>query len=289
MKKLTVLLLTGLFFTVSCSDDDSDTPAIAEINLNINGLEDLGADFAYEGWLIVDGSPVSTGVFTVDGNGNLSQTSFEASPTDIAAATSFVISIEPSPDSDPAPAATKILIGDFDGGNTSTLTTGTVGSGFENAEGVYIVAAPTAGGATGTEFSGIWFLDNSGMQPVAGLDLPALSPGWKYEGWVVIDGVPVTTGTFTDVNSADEQSPFSDGGPNYPGEDFLTNAPSGLTFPTDIRGDAVVISIEPSPDNSPAPFTLKPLADMIPAMLSGEPYSIDNNTTASFPTGTVSR
>ena len=288
MKKLTLLFVVA-FLVASCSDDDTGTPASSEINLSIDGLEDLGADFAYEGWLIVDGSPVSTGTFTVGESGNLSQTAFEASQADISAATSFVISVEPVPDSDPAPASTKILIGDFNGGNTTSLTTGTIGSGFETAEGVYIVAAPTAGGADGTEFSGIWFLDNSGAEMVAGLNLPSLSPGWKYEGWVVIDGVPVTTGTFTDVNSADEQSPFSDGGPNYPGEDFLNNAPSGLTFPTDIRGDAVVISIEPSPDNSPAPFALKPLFDMIPETLSGNPYDISNNTTASFPTGTATR
>ena len=53
-------------------------------------------------------------------------------------------------------------------------------------------------------------------------------------------------------------------GPNYPGEDFLVNAPDGLEFPTDLRGAAVVISIEPSPDDSAAPFFLKPLFDQVP-------------------------
>ena len=53
-------------------------------------------------------------------------------------------------------------------------------------------------------------------------------------------------------------------GPNYPGEDFLQNAPAGLTFPTDLKGMTIVISVEPVPDNSPNPFTLKPLAHMVP-------------------------
>ena len=260
------------------------------INLDLEGLEDLGADYVYEGWIIVNGAPVSTGTFTVDGNGSLSQTSFEVNAGELASATMFVLSIEPVQDDDPAPAATKILAGAFSG-STASLGSSPVGSGFESASGKYIIATPTGTGDASEEFSGIWFLDNSSGSAVAGLDLPELAAGWKYEGWVVIDGTPVTTGNFTDVASADEAAPFSgsNGGPNYPGEDFLHNAPSGLTFPTDLRGNMAVISIEPYPDNSPAPFTLKPLFGMIPATLSGSPESLGNNTASSFPTGTVSR
>ena len=32
----------------------------------------------------------------------------------------------------------------------------------------------------------------------------------------------------------------------------------------DLKGKTVVVSVEPSPDNSPKPFSLKPLAKMIP-------------------------
>ncbi len=288
MKKFILFLLTVSIVFVGCSDDDDNTPAASNITLNIEGFEALGDNFDYEGWLIVDGNPVSTGVFDVDANGELSETVFEVSAADKDAATMFVVSIEPVPDNDPAPAPTKYVSGAFNG-NTASIGTGTIGAGFESSTGKYIIAAPTGTMAPEEEFSGIWFLDNSGTDAVAGLDLPSLNPGWKYEGWVVIDGTPVTTGTFTNVNSADEASPFSDGGPNYPGEDFLMNAPTGLAFPTDLRGQTVVISIEPSPDNSPAPFTLKPLADGIPMTLSGNPYSIANNTVASFPTGSVSR
>ena len=38
-----------------------------------------------------------------------------------------------------------------------------------------------------------------------------------------------------------------------------------MTFPTDLKGTTIVISVEPSPDNSVNPFTLKPLAHMVPA------------------------
>ena len=284
-----MLTAVGLIFT-SCNDDDSDGPSVSDLTLSIDGLEDLGSDFAYEGWIIVDGDPVSTGTFTVDANGNLSETTFEVSNSELEAATMFVLSIEPVPDSDPAPAPTKLLAGAFDGGSAS-LSTSTVGSDFESSTGTYIIAAPTGTGADNEEFSGIWFLDNSSGSAVAGLDLPELEAGWKYEGWVVIDGTPVTTGTFLDVETADEAAPFSgtNAGPSYPGEDFLVNAPSGLTFPTDLRGTTAVISIEPDPDNSEAPLTLKQQASMIPTSLSGNPYDIDNNVSASFPSGSVSR
>lgn len=290
MKKLLAMLAVVGFMFISCSDDDENGPSISDLTLNINGLENLGADFAYEGWIIVDGAPVSTGTFSVDGNGNLSASIFEVDTDELEAATMFVLSIEPVPDSDPAPAATKILAGGFNG-NTASLSTSTVGSDFENATGKYIIAAPTGTGAAEEEFSGIWFLDNSSGSAVAGLDLPELTAGWKYEGWVVIDGTPVTTGTFTNSDMADESAPFSgtNGGPSYPGEDFLINSPTGLTFPTDLRGKTAVISIEPDPDNSSAPFTLKPLAGLIPSTLSGNPYNLDNNTSASFPAGNVSR
>lgn len=258
--------------------------------LNLTGLEDLGTDFVYEGWVLVDGEPVSTGTFTVDADGALSQTDFPVDGTNLATATMFVLSIEPAQDTDPAPAATKVLSGAFDG-SSATVSTATVGSGFDAATGKYIIAAPTGTGDPSEEFSGIWFLDNSGDTPVAGLDLPTLSDGWAYEGWVVIDGTPVTTGTFTSVSGSDDSAPFSgaNAGPEYPGEDFLVNAPSGLTFPTDLRSRTAVISIEPVPDNSTAPFVLKPLLGTIPAMLSGNPYSLDNNVSASFPTGSVNR
>ena len=67
---------------IACSDDDSDdTPAAptspaANLNLNISGLENLGDDFEYEGWIIGDGAPVSTGTFDVNDNGELTKSGF---------------------------------------------------------------------------------------------------------------------------------------------------------------------------------------------------------------------
>lgn len=297
MKKTQLILfaLVGLFLISSCKkDDDMDPTTMKSITLNLNGLEDLGSDFVYEGWLIVDGSPVSTGTFTVDADGMLSKTSFELDAMDVDNATKFVLSIEPMNDTDPNPAPTKILAGDFSG-NSANVDITPVGD-FTNAAGKYILATPTNGGDT-DENSGIWFLDLATGAPTVGLTLPTLPDGWVYEGWTVINGQPVTTGKFTNVMATDMADPYSGSEPLpdvngsdgfFPGEDFLMNAPSGLNFPTDIAGGKAVISIEPSPDNSEAPFTLKPLVHDIPASaVDHTVYNMMQNL--SFPSGSVSR
>ena len=302
MNKLLLLMVAGSLALVSCSKDDDEgttgptptTNTTSSFSLNASGLGDLGPDFMYEGWIIVDGSPVSTGLFSVDANGDLSQTTFEVLTAQLAAATKFVISIEPNPDTDPAPSDTKILAGDFNG-NDATLSVGdgaALGDDLMAASGTYIVATPTTS-AMDDELSGIWFLDNSSGSPAAGLDLPTLPAGWAYEGWAVIDGTPVSTGRFTDGSVADAFADFSgtdNPGPPFPGEDFINNAPAGVSFPTDLSGGAAVISIEPDPDNSAAPFELKPLFGSIPSPATPmTAYNMDNNAAATNPTGSVSR
>ncbi len=289
MKKVSYLFLVlCTMFLVSCDDDEGST---SMLNLSINGLEDLGSEFAYEGWLIVDGSAVSTGVFTVNDNGNLSSNFFNVDQNDLNNASSFVLTIEPSPDNDPDPSDVHILAGDFSN-SSATLTIGhssALNNNFSSAAGKYILATPTDG-MNNNENSGVWFLDLTSGSPSTGLTLPTLPQGWIYEGWAVIDGTPVTTGTFSSVSAVDNAAPFSGtmGGPSYPGEDFLNNAPAGLTFPTDLSGGMAVISIEPVPDNSPNPFLLKPLVASIPSAAQDH-FTYNMNASTSYPTGTASR
>jgi len=282
---MTLILAIGM---TSCGDDAADTSALT---LNLTGLSNLGDGYAYEGWIMVDGAPQTTGIFTVDDNGTLSQSSFDIAAADLEAATAFILTIEPSPDADPAPSDVHIVAGDFSG-SSAAVTVGhgaALGDDFTSSTGGFILATPTDG-PDNNEDSGVWFLDNSSGAPAVGLDLPTLPAGWAYEGWAVIDGTPVSTGTFTDVAAADNASPYSTGGPAYPGEDFLTNAPVGLSFPTDLHGSTIVISVEPVPDNSPAPFVLKPLLKEVGANAQVHNYiTLNNNATATNPTGTVTR
>jgi hypothetical protein len=288
-------LMAILVTAIGCTKDKEVVivePTTSNLTMNFSGLEDLGSDYAYEGWIIVDGAPVSAGIFTVDASGNPSATSFEMDQEMLDKATAYVLTIEPSPDSDPAPSSVHILAGDFSG-NTSSLTVdhaSAIATDFVSSAGKYILATPTDGGSMDDEESGVWWLDPSGPSPT--LDLPTLPAGWEYEGWAVVDGVPLSTGKFTMASGGDDAAPYSgaSAGPPFPGEDFLLNAPAGLTFPVDLRGRTIVVSVEPVPDNSPAPFVLKPLVDVVPmGAMTHSPIDMDNNAAATNPTGTITR
>jgi hypothetical protein len=255
-----------------------------EFRLAFDGLGDLGPSAHYEGWVIVDGTPISTGSFTVS-NGVPSRDRFSAMVDDPTHISAFVLTIEPTPDPDPAPSATHYLAGTFDGPR-ATLTVAhpaALGNDFLGAAGAYLLAAPT-GGSTASYKNGIWWLDpTAGPGPT--LTLPTLPAGWVYEGWVVGPSGPVSTGRFTMATGADSDGPGPAAGANqappFPGQDFV-NPATDLTM-----GYAAVITVEPDPDNSPAPFTLKPLVDSsIDDTGSGVLQMMANNA-ASFPTGTA--
>jgi hypothetical protein len=268
-------------------DEILESQNVDSLILNLTGLDELGDDFVYEGWLIVNGSPVSTGTFSsID-----FPQSFTVNKSDLELAVTFVLTIEPAVDDVPAPSDVHILAGDFNGnsGALSISHGAALGNDFSTASGKYILATPTDGANT-NENSGIWFLDLATGAPTVGLSLPTLPAGWMYEGWVVSSGSPISTGTFTSVSGMDNFNGFSGAmdGPPFPGEDFLTNAPAGMTFPLDLSSGKAVISIEPYPDNSPNPFLLKPLVGDIPAnALDHTTYSLGQNL--NFPSGTVSR
>ena len=79
-----VMALFALAIT-SCGDDDGG-PSTAQLSMSISGLEDLGSSAIYEGWIIVDGTPISTGTFTVNAQGQPSVTTFDVAPEDLAQA-----------------------------------------------------------------------------------------------------------------------------------------------------------------------------------------------------------
>ena len=277
------MMLFGLILFVSASTvGASGRNQTTILTLSFDNLEDLGEGFVYEGWAIVDGAPLSTGIFTVNENGKLSQRNFsvDSHRNQIDA---IVLTIEPYPDPDPAPSDTHVLAGDVNK-RRAELTTGhpaALGNDFQSAAGRYILAVPSDGSGSTPYTNGIWWLDPA-AGPGAGLDLPTLPAGWVYEGWVVGDSGPISTGTFTDVAAADSDAggPYAgpDGTPPFPGQDFVTP-------PTNLVGHTAVISIEPYPDNSPAPFTFKPLVDAIDDPgAPGVTQEMSNNADG-FPTG----
>lgn len=279
------VLAIGVFAMSCSSDDDNNGPTTSSLTLNLSGLEDLGSDFVYEGWIIVDGSPVSTGTFS---SITFPQT-FQVNTNQLNTATAFVLSIEPAVDPDPLPSAIKILAGDFAGGSASVNTD--LIADFSTIAGDYVLVTPSTNDTTDNN-KGVWFLDPT-AGPAATLELPMLPTGWKYEGWAIIDGTPVSSGRFSTAAGADEDgNPFAGTDntmlPPFPGEDFIMGMANGVDLAAATHISRVVVSIEPEPDNSPNPFLLKPLV--------GEALD-ENSATAptlhslsgTLPTGTATR
>ena len=290
-----LMLIFGFTTVISCSSDDDNGSSTKNLTLNLTGLEDLGSGYVYESWLILESGPVSVGTFSVNASGVLSKTSFSVNANTLSNALAYVLTIEPNPDPNTAPSSVHILAGDFTNNATSaTVSTNhqsALGTDFTGATGKYFLASPTDADVT-NEKSGVWWLDPTTPGSLAGLTLPTLPSGWKYEGWAVIGTTPVSTGKFTSASGSDESGKFSgpNPGPQVPGEDFLMAAPAGLTFPTDLSGQKVVISVEPDPDNSLNPFLLKPLVAMVPAnAMQHTLLSMGNNAAASNPSGSVMR
>ena len=107
--------------------------------------------------------------------------------------------------------------------------------------------------------SGVWFFEKSGTTEASLKNLPGLTGGWRYEGWVIEPSLPpkfYSTGRFTRADSMDSDGAGPGRGPgvapNFPGQDFLTGTP----LRPDLRTYRFLVTIEPEPDNSPDPFFL---------------------------------
>jgi hypothetical protein len=247
------------------------------MELSVENLAPVGPDLQYEGWIIVNEEPVSTGTFSIDENGDPDPSTFPIDGDQAAQASKAVISIEPDPDNDPAPSATKVLAGPINIGTTEATADLVVSDGaaldtdFSGAQGAYVLNTPTTS-ETEDYNQGIWWL-MPGDSPSPNLTLPTLPDGWVYEGWVVdtSDGMtPVTTGQFPAATEnpgheadADGAGPDSGSGsaPPYPGQDFIMDSD---VSPRDLTTDHMaVISVEPNMDGDPAaPYSIKPLVDM---------------------------
>ena len=79
----------------------------------LSGVEALPADKAYEGWLVADSGPVSTGILNVT-EGIIHQNFTLSGANLFANFHTFVVSVEPVPDPDPAPSAEKPYVKTLD-------------------------------------------------------------------------------------------------------------------------------------------------------------------------------
>ncbi len=292
-----VLVVSGAML-IACSDDATEPARGRELALTLQGLEPLLNGFHYEAWALVGGQPLPAGKFNLDAQGHLVELNGSVvannvlrQTRDISGASSIVLTIEPSGDRDATPTATHVLAGAIQGAN-ATLNVASpmaLGNDFAAAAASYVLATPTDGANNTDERSGVWFITLASGAPAAGLSLPTLPAGWMYEGWAVVNNRPLTTGRFLNPRAPDNAAPYSgtSGGPAFPGEDYVRNAPSGLTFPVDLRGATIAITIEPEPDDSPAPFAFKPLLGPVAATAVDHVTYMLPNRAATLATGTA--
>jgi len=343
---IAVVLLAAVLVACSSGSDQS-------VGLDLSGIQTLNDGFHYEAWVTINGEYQSLGKFNVSTDGllvtsdgrTIKDGEFAINPENdfgIDDVTAVMVSIESSGDMDGVPSDTRFLAGPIVDGVASLVVgdAGAIGNTFENANGFYILATPTDGHLRTNENSGIWFrraVDQLEPDP-RGLYVPELPDGWLYEGFVDIEGIPVTSGKFWDPWDIDMSAPYSgpadmnttdifdvmfdeyvsvvvqgengpelftgpegwrmfqkDGleldlffhGPPEPGEDYLLNAPPGLTFPVDLAGMDLYVTIEPDPDDSPEPFGLKTLVGTVPVNAVSHHTYILRPGFMDFPTGTA--
>ena len=287
------LILIPVFILVlfnSCSNDDDGGPAVTTITIDTIGLEPLNGGSSYQGWLIVDGTPKPTAKFT-DPSGIVK---LDVLVSDIEKSSQFVLTIEPKGDNDNIPSNAKILTGNFKG-TAAQLSFSPVVADLSNISGQFFLATPTDnvnGVNNGNDEFGVWFMKKDNT---AGLSLPILGNGWKYEGWVDFDGKILSTGTFSSANTVDDGNFFKGSGgtvPAFPGEDFLiipSQIPlTEITLPAKVTGKKVFITIEPFQDNDPAPFFIKPLAKTA-GITTGAENPIIMDVFTEVPSGRVTR
>lgn len=275
--------------------ENSDTLNSASLEVNITGLPAIPDSMTFVAWFDNDKTnfdPIKVFALDADENGAIYFNS-EQGLGDLVDAQILVLTIEREAvlnDSGFAPSSRVVLAGRFKTSNC-TLDIGEAANQLNDVSAMFTLSTPTNG--TGTEeLSGVWFIDSLGTapSPVSGLKLPLLYGGWIYEGWVEINGTFVSTGRFTDPEAADlfdEYSSTTAGYP-FPGEDFLQNAPAGLTFPTDLSGQKVFISLERNDGltSGTTPFVVLFSATIQSPAQNGVSYLMQK-TTNSIPSGTA--
>lgn len=303
MHRTTALFLVGLL-CAGCGSSDP-RPRIA-FDLSLAALPALGSASVYQGWAVVDGIPVTTGRFVIDASvaparvtspdgiriyGTTSRSTFGPAATGlgqdfprIVDATHFFITIESRSELSLRPSGNVILAGPIIGDAAELAIFGEEGPGSPKKAdgsaplgGTAMLTSPTGGG---NPWNGVWFTTTPAFPGGPSLDLPVLArEGLLYEGWVmdVIGGVWLSLGKFSDPGFLDLDAQTSptrgllSAGLLAPGQDFIFPAVAGAATPLFLADGTMeaFITLEPVPDNSPAPFPLRLLSAPIPAAAVG--------------------
>ena len=298
-KRLGLGLILGII-ALGCdsSGSESNDPESGVVILTVRDLRPLPGNYHLEAWITTpELTTSSVGKFTVGSDGKILNLSGEEIPRGrfevpftVDSARVAYITIEPSGDTDTSPSTTRLMGGLFREGTAELETTDVEGieDGLILARGNYIVETPT-NGSESSEQSGIWFVNLTGGPPARGLRITTPIRGWKYQAWTDADGIPLNMGVISNHSQPDDSNIYSGPQPgyNFPGEDFLVNAPDDLTFPLYVPSTRVTVSLEPDPDPAPERSQFILLEGYVPeSVASGTTYNLTNKVDT-WPTATI--
>ncbi len=292
------LLLLAAAFGAACNQTPTEITAlpraVGEIDavwLQLSGLKPLdpATEGVYHLWAIGQRNRSnSLGAFFINASGQITdangvpRTQFPANGFSLQNTRSLLITIEASADAPNSPAGTQILTGTFVDGVANLSVP--ISTNIRNAAGSVRIFTPTDGPDT-NENSGFWFQDANGDPS---LDLPDTTAALSYEVFVEVGGMTIPVGRFERPDTADDNNRFSSTAfpaPERPGEDLLVNPPEGLTFPLDLSGARITISLEGRFNDSPQRSQLIVLEVVLPAGVAGGEQIAMVNRTDSFPSG----
>ncbi len=267
-----------------------------EFQLAFSGLGDPSPAH-YEIWFVIDGIARSGGKFRVDASGRIVDLAggviddaILRAPAGVvlAAATRVFVSLEPDNDADPQPSGSRLVGGALSAGSAA-LSVGDVSGlnvSFSGATGSFVLDTPTT--ASPTDFNrGIAWVDMPSLPPGEpsvgpGLALPALPPGWTYEGWIrrptASGPINYSIGRFATATGFDSDRAGSTAGSfgddangdgrgdgfAFPAQDFVDSSGNIPPLLLDDGGFGAFLSVEPNPDISASPFFIQPLDAEIP-------------------------
>lgn len=301
---LAALILAGSLN--SCGSDNGITSfdGLSTVTLQVAGLEPIVGGLNYQAWLVLGdennlfGEPVV--LFNIDDQGRMVHPTADSAlsgpyevEVDADAVLGVAVSLEVTDTLVQYSSFSFILGGELVQGTANLRADDWIALNrdFSGISGKFVLSTPTDE-AQDNELSGVWFMDPSGASVEPGLVLPEAPRGWRYEGWVEVGGESFSTGKFVYPTLPDSTADYSGTieAPLFPGEDFLYNAPQGATFPLDLTGATVFISVEPEGrwDVFPsAPFFLRVLEGQVPEnALSMTLYGMSSRA-GQLPSGTA--
>ncbi len=250
MKKLFLILAVSMISFWGCEYfENSTTINSSSLELNITGLPKLNDTLTYVAWFDTDDRPP---VFIKQLSPNSQGDVFFKEEQKLAyldSAQIFLVTVERKSQltaTNFTASSRIVLSGRFVNG-LCNLSLGETFKDFSQTSAKYTLYTPTDGNLASNPYGGIWFVDSVDVnKTVAGLNIPLLFAGWIYEGWIEVNGNKLSTGRFRNPKAADLFNGYSATAASipFPGEDFINNAPSGFTFPLNLRGAKSFVSLE---------------------------------------------